>query len=117
MVTKFPGWNFYFATGGASHSPPVVCCNALGAGNTLFISERRRPLSRSNVSVMVNHCTEAAGLSDLHVHCHMLRHACGYDLANRGFDTRGIQGYLGHQNIQHTVRYTALSPNRFANYY
>jgi type 1 fimbriae regulatory protein FimB len=89
----------------------------LGAGNTLFISERRRPLSRSNVSVMVNRYAEAAGLSDLHVHCHMLRHACGYDLANRGFDTRGIQGYLGHQNIQHTVKYTALSPNRFANYY
>jgi type 1 fimbriae regulatory protein FimB len=89
----------------------------LGAGNTLFISERRTPLSRSNVCVLVHNYAKAAGLAELNVHPHMLRHACGYDLANRGFDTRGIQGYLGHANIQHTVRYTALSPNRFANYY
>jgi site-specific recombinase XerD len=60
---------------------------------------------------------EAAGLAHLNVHPHMLRHACGYDLANRGFDTRGIQSFLGHQNIQHTVTYTANAPNRFANYY
>jgi hypothetical protein len=47
----------------------------------------------------------------------LLRHACGYDLANRGNDTRLIQGYLGHQNIQHTVRYTELAPNRFDKLY
>jgi type 1 fimbriae regulatory protein FimB/type 1 fimbriae regulatory protein FimE len=43
----------------------------------------------------------------------MLRHACGYYLANKGTDTRTIQEYLGHTNIQHTVRYTALAPGRF----
>ena len=43
-----------------------------------------------------------------------MRHACGYSLANKGTDTRLIQDYLGHQNIQHTVRYTKLSANRFA---
>ena len=43
-------------------------------------------------------------------HPHMLRHACGYALANRGHDTRALQAYLGHRNIQHTVRYTELSP-------
>jgi integrase len=42
----------------------------------------------------------------------MLRHACGYALANRGHDTRALQAYLGHKNIQHTVRYTELSPTR-----
>jgi type 1 fimbriae regulatory protein FimB len=89
----------------------------LGAGNTLFISERRRPLERSNVCKMVNRYAKAAGLGDLAVHPHMLRHSCGYDLANRGVDTRCIQGYLGHRNIQHTVRYTELSPTRFANLY
>ena len=89
----------------------------LGAGNTLFISERRSPLSRSVVCKMVNTFAKAAGLSELNVHPHMLRHACGYDLANRGADTRLIQDYLGHQNIQHTVRYTELSPTRFANLY
>ena len=47
------------------------------------------------------------------IHPHMLRHACGYKLANDGVDTRTIQGYLGHRSIQHTVRYTELSPTRF----
>src|SRR5262249_9808300 len=47
------------------------------------------------------------------VHPHMLRHACGYALANRGHDTRALQAYLGHKNIQHTVRYTELTPTRF----
>jgi integrase len=37
-------------------------------------------------------------------HPHMLRHACGYALANKGHDTRALQAYLGHRNIQHTVR-------------
>ena len=41
-------------------------------------------------------------------HPHMLRHACGYKLANDGHDTRALQAYLGHKNIQHTVRYTEL---------
>lgn len=47
------------------------------------------------------------------VHPHMLRHACGFALANKGQDTRALQAYLGHRNIQHTVRYTELSPGRF----
>src|SRR5580698_8529082 len=76
--------------------------------------ERSSPLSRGTVWVLIQKYAKAAGLSDLNIHPHMLRHACGYDLANRGGDTRGIQGFLGHSNIQHTVRYTALSPNLFA---
>ena len=48
-------------------------------------------------------------------HPHMFRHACGFQLANQGTDTRTLQAYLGHRNIQHTVRYTELSPTRFKN--
>jgi hypothetical protein len=48
---------------------------------------------------------------------HMLRHACGYTLANNGHDTRALQVYLGHKNIQHTVRYTELSPMRFKDFW
>jgi type 1 fimbriae regulatory protein FimB/type 1 fimbriae regulatory protein FimE len=51
------------------------------------------------------------------VHPHMLRHACGYKLANAGQDTRAIQAYLGHRNINHTVRYTELSPERFRGFW
>jgi site-specific recombinase XerD len=80
----------------------------------LFISERRRPLSRFTVCVLVKKYAEAAGLGELAIHPHMLRHAAGYSLANRGADTRLIQEYLGHKNIQHTVKYTQLSPARFA---
>ena len=50
-------------------------------------------------------------------HPHMLRHACGYALTNRGHDTRALQAYLGHNNIQHTVRYTELSPTRFKDFW
>jgi site-specific recombinase XerD len=81
--------------------------------NFLFISERRKPLSRFTVCALVNKYAEAAGLSELAVHPHMMRHACGYSLANRGADTRLIQDYLGHKNISHTVRYTKLAPGRF----
>jgi type 1 fimbriae regulatory protein FimB/type 1 fimbriae regulatory protein FimE len=51
------------------------------------------------------------------VHPHMLRHACGYKLANDGHDTRALQHYLGHKNIQHTVRYTEMSAARFRNFW
>ena len=51
------------------------------------------------------------------IHPHMLRHGCGYALANAGHDTRALQAYLGHKNIQHTVRYTAMAPHRFENFW
>ena len=51
------------------------------------------------------------------VHPHMLRHACGYKLANDGHDTRSLQAYLGHKNIQHTVRYSELSATRFTSFW
>jgi site-specific recombinase XerD len=51
------------------------------------------------------------------VHTHMLRHGCGYALANAGHDTRALQAWLGHKKIQHTVRYTELAPDRFKNFW
>jgi len=51
------------------------------------------------------------------IHAHMLRHACGYALANAGPDTRAIQAWMGHRNIQHTVRYTQLAPDRFRDFW
>jgi type 1 fimbriae regulatory protein FimB len=78
-----------------------------------FLSERHRPLSRKTVWVMIRAYGKKAGLP-LPVHPHMLRHACGFALADQGADTRLIQDYLGHRNIQHTVRYTATNPARFA---
>jgi site-specific recombinase XerD len=51
------------------------------------------------------------------IHPHMLRYACGFALANAGHDTRGLQAWLGHRSIQHTVRYTELSPTRFKDFW
>ena len=51
------------------------------------------------------------------IHAHMLRHACGFKLANDGHDTRALQHYLGHKNIQHTVRYTEMAPDRFKDFW
>jgi integrase len=82
----------------------------------LFVSERGGPLTARAVHHIVQRAGQVAGLS-FPIHPHMLRHACGFYLANRGFDTRAIQQYLGHCNIQHTVRYTALTPHRFAQFW
>jgi type 1 fimbriae regulatory protein FimB len=81
------------------------------AVKTFFVSERRRPLHRSTVNLLLDKYSAAS--LPLRAHPHMLRHACGYALADRGADTRLIQDYLGHRNIQHTVRYTASNPARF----
>jgi type 1 fimbriae regulatory protein FimB len=84
-----------------------------------FISERRGPLSRKTAWVMSRNYGRLAGLT-IATHPHMLRHACGFALADQGADTRLIantrliEDYLGHRNIQHTVRYTAANPARFA---
>jgi site-specific recombinase XerD len=78
----------------------------------VFTSERGGPLDRRVFGLIVQRAGQLAGLN-LSVHPHMLRHSCGYYLANQGVDTRTIQAYLGHSNIQNTVRYTALAPGRF----
>jgi integrase len=57
------------------------------------------------------------GRLGIKAHAHMLRHACGYKLANDGHDTRAIQAYLGHRNIQNMTRYTALAPQRFKEFF
>ena len=78
----------------------------------VFVSERGAPFSTAGFARMLERAAEVAGL-EIKVHPHMLRHACGYKLANDGHDTRSLQAYLGHKNIQHTVRYTELAPTRF----
>ena len=82
----------------------------------VFTSERGTPFTTAGFARMI----ERAGIEakfGFKPHPHMLRHACGYALANRGHDTRALQAYLGHKNIQHTVRYTELSPTRFKNFW
>ena len=82
----------------------------------VFISERKAPLTPDAVRKIVTRAGQAARLG-FPIHPHMLRHATGYKLANDGRDTRSIQHYLGHRNIQHTTRYTQLAPDRFKDFW
>ena len=82
----------------------------------IFVSERQAPLSVAGYQRMVARAGEAADFP-FAVHSHMLRHSCGYKLANDGRDTRAIQHYLGHRSISSTVRYTALAPDRFKGFW
>jgi integrase len=82
----------------------------------IFVSERGAPLSAPGFSRLVERAAVAARL-EIKAHAHMLRHACGYKLANDGHDTRALQAYLGHRNIQNTTRYTALAPDRFKGFW
>jgi type 1 fimbriae regulatory protein FimB/type 1 fimbriae regulatory protein FimE len=82
----------------------------------VFTSERGAPFTTAGFARMVERAGEAAKLG-FKAHPHMLRHACGFALANKGHDTRALQAYLGHKNIQHTVRYTELAPTRFKDFW
>lgn len=81
----------------------------------VFVSERGAPLTAPAFSRMIERAMPAD--FGIKVHAHMLRHACGFKLANDGIDTRALQAYLGHRNIQNTTRYTALAPDRFRGFW
>lgn len=80
----------------------------------VFVSERGAPFTVSGLQKLVERAGIGAKLP-FKAHPHMLRHACGYALANKGTDTRTLQAYLGHRSIQSTVRYSELAPGRFKN--
>ena len=82
----------------------------------VFTSERGTPFTPDAINRLVKIIGQRAGLA-LPVHFHMLRHSCGYKLANDGIDTRAIQDWLGHVSITHTTRYTALSQTRFKDFW
>jgi integrase len=82
----------------------------------VFTSERGAPFSPAGFARMIDRAGAGAKFG-FKAHPHMLRHACGYKLANDGHDTRALQAYLGHKNIQHTVRYTELAPTRFKDFW
>jgi integrase len=82
----------------------------------VFVSERGGPISPMGFHHLIQRLGKAAKMP-FAIHPHMLRHACGFKLANDGHDTRSLQHYLGHKNIQHTVRYTEMSSDRFRDFW
>ena len=77
----------------------------------LFLSERGQPMTRQSINYLIGAAARRAGLGALHPH--MLRHTCGFYLANQGYDLRLIQDYLGHRDPKHTVHYTRVAGVRF----
>jgi type 1 fimbriae regulatory protein FimB/type 1 fimbriae regulatory protein FimE len=82
----------------------------------VFSTERGGPFTTDAVNRLIKRIGERAGF-DFPIHCHMLRHGCGYALASAGHDTRRIQDWLGHVSIQHTTRYTQLSAAPFRDFW
>jgi site-specific recombinase XerD len=78
------------------------------AGDFAFVSERGGPLTNRAVQLMLDRVAERAGLQQLNIHPHALRHSCGYYLSEHGADLRLIQAYLGHRQVRHTTRYVQL---------
>lgn len=72
----------------------------------LFVSERRAAMAAATARRIIERVGQLAGIS-FPVHPHVLRHACGFYLASKGHD----------KNIQHTVRYTELSPGGFKDFW
>jgi site-specific recombinase XerD len=82
----------------------------------IFISERGSPMTAATFRKLLARAGDAAELG-MPIHPHMLRHSTGFKLANDGQDTRAIQHYLGHKNIQYTALYTQLAPDRFNDFW
>jgi site-specific recombinase XerD len=99
-----------------TRSGATSCARCASYSARAFVSERGSPFSTAGFAKMIERAGAEAGF-DFKAHPHMLRHACGFALANAGHDTRALQAYLGHKNIQHTVRYTELAPNRFKDFW
>jgi type 1 fimbriae regulatory protein FimE len=99
------------------HGPELRALRPLqGKSPYVFITEAGTPVSTAWFLRMVQRTGQAAKLG-FAIHPHMLRHACGYKLANDGHDTRSLAHYLGHRNLQSTARYTALAEGRFAGFW
>jgi type 1 fimbriae regulatory protein FimB len=77
----------------------------------LFVSERQAQLTRQGVNYIVGVAGKKAKLG--RVWPHVLRHSCGYYLADQGTDLRTMQDYLGHRDLMHTAHYTRVAGHRF----
>jgi site-specific recombinase XerD len=82
----------------------------------VFTPERGGPFTADAINRQIKTIGRRAG-RPFPIHTHMPRHGCGHALANAGHDTRSIQAWLGHVNIRHTVRYTALAADRFKDFW
>ena len=84
--------------------------------SNFLLSERGGPMTTIGFHKLIQRLGVAAAMP-FPIHPHMLRHAWGFKLANDGHDTRALQHWLGHKNISNTTIYTAMSPDRFKDFW
>jgi len=82
----------------------------------VFVNERGAPFAPAGFNFMVKRAGRKAGFA-FQTHAHQIRHSCGFKLANDGHSIRGIQDWLGHKNVHHTVRYSELAPTKFKDFW
>src|SRR5262245_37427753 len=82
----------------------------------IFVSERGGPISPIGFHRLIQRVGEAAKMP-FPVTRTCFAMPAEFKLANDGHDTRALQHYLGHKNIQHTVRYTEMAPDRFKDFW
>jgi site-specific recombinase XerD len=87
-----------------------------GPSSHVVMTERGGPMTPKAFHALFGRIGARAKMA-FPIHPHMLRHGCGFALANAGHDTRALQAWLRHKNIQHTVRYTELAPDRFRDFW
>jgi len=104
------------AKNGSSSVHPMQGAREQEPSSHVFMTERDGPMTPKAFHALFGRIGARAKMS-FPIHPHMLRHACGFKLANDGHDTRALQHYLGHENIQHTVRYTEMAPDRFKDFW
>src|SRR5207253_9988825 len=114
-ASTFAGRRMESLTRRRNSSPTALTAGIRGIAACVRV-RARRPMTPKAFHVLFARVGRRAGMP-FPVHPHMLRHGCGYALANAGHDTRALQAWLGHKNIQHTARYTELSPDRFKNFW
>ena len=85
--------------------------------NFVFTTERGGPMTPDALNKLVKRLGDGSDLLGFPIHVHMLRHSCGFKLANDGHDTRALQDYMGHRSIASTVRYTELSATKFRDFW
>jgi site-specific recombinase XerD len=89
----------------------------MAEGKALTAVEFRRRARAAHRPQLLANGRASSGLGSPGHQGPLLRYACGYTLADAGHDTRSLQAYLGHRNIQNTTRHSALAPDRFKGFW
>lgn len=79
----------------------------------LFLTSVGTRLNVMSISTVINRTIKKTKL-EKHINPHMLRHAFATHMLNRGADIYSIMQFMGHKDIQSTVRYLQVATARLS---